>query len=417
MTDLVNPRQAYFSRLHPEITPSAARLQAMMAGTGFHELFGRAVSTEEFVEQLVEFKEIVGKIDVFEDAPVELKTTGSMPSDILSERASHAEQLAMYCVMVDKPIGHLLYYKRSAYGRSPGLRAFDLELRDASRIGQEMLRRRDLLRTALETGDGLALPRCEWHGRECAYAQVCHCDTAAPFDRIMSDATVGLRENTELAQRLRETIVARPDEERVRKVTVNDLVFPRKAAYELRGSGKRGDEEGAESRMASFERQGFEGVLKDAVWYGIPGACKRVQAPFGPIRASILLFREIPTLFRNNKRRDMIERHQLGAEVPHYLERLGFECALLGKAKGRLIVYYSAIPDDKFMVYDVWFKGLDEIRAEMERRLALLVAGEPPERLPPCQPAWMSRFCAYAPECGCGSQGRAVQEGLGMNVQ
>lgn len=96
--------------------------------------------------------------------------------------------------------------------------------------------------------------------------------------------------------------------------------------------------------MASIERQGFEAVLRDAVWYGIPGACTRAKAPFGPIRASIPVFREVPTLLRTNKRREMIERHQLGAEVPHYLERLGFECALLDKDRGRFIVYYSAIP-------------------------------------------------------------------------
>jgi hypothetical protein len=37
----------------------------MMAGTGFHETFGRSTSSEEYVEQLVEFREIVGRIDVF----------------------------------------------------------------------------------------------------------------------------------------------------------------------------------------------------------------------------------------------------------------------------------------------------------------------------------------------------------------
>lgn len=56
VTDLLNPRQAYFSRTHPDIQPSPERQQYMLAGTGFHDAFGRTVSTEEFVEQLVEFK-------------------------------------------------------------------------------------------------------------------------------------------------------------------------------------------------------------------------------------------------------------------------------------------------------------------------------------------------------------------------
>src|SRR3989475_4412349 len=56
VTDLVNPRQAFFQRARPDIQPDPERKQAMLAGSGFHEVFGRAVSTEEFVEQFVEFR-------------------------------------------------------------------------------------------------------------------------------------------------------------------------------------------------------------------------------------------------------------------------------------------------------------------------------------------------------------------------
>src|SRR5439155_494933 len=79
VTDLVNLRQAFFQRARPDIQPDPERKQAMLAGTGFHEVFGRAVSTEEFVEQFVEFQGIVGKIDIYDDVPVELKTTASLP--------------------------------------------------------------------------------------------------------------------------------------------------------------------------------------------------------------------------------------------------------------------------------------------------------------------------------------------------
>ena len=67
VTDLVNPRQAFFRWTRPEIQPSPDRLQMMMSGTGFHNLFGQAISTEEFVEQFVEFEGIVGKIDIYEE--------------------------------------------------------------------------------------------------------------------------------------------------------------------------------------------------------------------------------------------------------------------------------------------------------------------------------------------------------------
>jgi hypothetical protein len=68
-----------------------------------------------------------------------------------------------------------------------------------------------------------------------------------------------------------------------------------------------------------------------------------------------------------------------------------------------LVVYYEAIPGDKFMVYDVAFRHLEAILEEADRRLALLEGGGPLEALPPC-PRWMSRFCQFSPGCGCGDE-------------
>ncbi len=411
VTDLVNPRQSYFARTNPEIQPSADRLQLMMAGTGFHELFGRAVAGEEFVEQLVEFEEVVGKIDIFEDTPLELKTTSSIPTDALVQRPGHVEQLAMYCVMVRKPAGHLVYYRRAEFGREPGLLAYDVEVSDADHITREMLRRRDVFRHALVTGDPTPLPRCEWHGRDCAYEAICGCDGAPAMARMVSDATVRLRQNPGLVEALRTRIDAVESQDDTRRTFLNDLVFPRKAAYRLTASGEAADDEDTETRMADLERRGFEDTLKDAIWYGTPGACKRVRVAFGPIRASVLLYKGIPTLLRTTRRREMIPRDRVVAEAPHYIDRIGFECALIGSDRGRIVVYYSSVPGDKFMVYDLWFKDLAGVTVEMQRRLQLLEAGAPPGELPACQPAWMSRFCKFASTCGCGSQ-EAVRQAM-----
>ena len=69
---------------------------------------------------------------------------------------------------------------------------------------------------------------------------------------------------------------------------------------------------------------------------------------------------------------------------------------------GRLILYYEKIPDDKFMVYDVAFHSRDAILGEAKRRLSLLESGAEHTALPSC-PAWMVRFCDFAPNCGCGN--------------
>jgi len=397
VTDLLNPRNAFFQRTRPDIVPSPERQQAMMAGTGFHEVLGRTISTEEFVEQLVEFEEIVGKIDIYEDLPLELKTTSSIPTDIIGRRTNNVEQLAMYCTMVGVPSGRLLYYRRAEWGRPPALRAYDLEFADLPRIRTEMMRRRDLLREALQRNDPADLPRCEWFGRDCDYSGICRCDLADALERMVGSETVQINENPDVADRLRQGLPAVPPP---RDLKLNDLVFPRKAAF--RRTGETPEEEAdPEDRMKVMQRRGFEEILKDAVWYGIPGASHWVQVTLGAIRGSILLFKDTPTILRVTGKWEMVDRRRLAEELPHYLDRLGFECALLERERGRLIVYYSGIPEDKFMVYDLWFKDLPAIRGEMERRLALLESGVPPQDMPACQPAWMQKFCSFKDSCRC----------------
>lgn len=178
----------------------------MLAGTGFHDAFGRTVSTEEFVEQLVEFRDIVGKIDVFENIPVELKTSSTIPADPIVARPAHVEQLAMYCTMVDRYRGYLLYYKRSEYGRPPDLKAYELEFSDLPSIAVEMGNRRDLLKEALDTRRPDKLLRCEWFGRNCDYGTICGCDKADPLVRIIKQETIRIQQNGDLAQRLIGTI-------------------------------------------------------------------------------------------------------------------------------------------------------------------------------------------------------------------
>jgi hypothetical protein len=405
VTDLINPRQAFFQRTHPEIRPSPDRLQLLLSGTGFHEVLGRAVSTEEFVEQFVEFQGVVGKIDIYEDTPTELKTTGSLPSDVLAERGSYVDQLGMYCTMTGVRHGRLVVYRRAAYGRPPALAAFDVAYRDLEAIAREMARRRDMLRHALEMRDPAGLPRCEWLARGCDYSELCGCADAAPAARIVPAAAVRLAENPDLARELGAQL-ARGGRPPV-GFRLNDLVFPRKAAYEHRPADPGEDEEdeaqdaGIEARLADLQRQGFWGALNEALRFGVPGAFARELVVLGSLKGWVATFQGIPTLLRSNRWPEMADRRELAERFPHYFDRLAFECALTRSERGRIIVYYEAIAGDKFMVYDVWWRDLAAIRAEAERRLALLEAGAPPGELPPCPP-WMAKFCKFAPGCGCG---------------
>ena len=48
----------------------------------------------------------------------------------------------------------------------------------------------------------------------------------------------------------------------------------------------------------------------------------------------------------------MVGRDYLVENFSHYFDRLAFECGLVGADRGRVVIYYEAIPGEKFMVYE-----------------------------------------------------------------
>ena len=414
VTDLVNPMQAFFRWTHPEIRPSPERLQVMMAGTGFHDVFGRVVSTEEFLEQLLEFEDIVGKVDIYEDVPVEVKTTSSIPDDIYAGRGSYFEQLGMYCTMAGRDTGRLFVYQRHSGDRSPDLKVYETRFLDMDKISEGMRTRRDLFRDALKREDPSGLPRCEWFRRGCDYSRVCGCAGADPMAPLVAREDVQITSKEDIADDLKRQLSSTPQSDS--GLRLNDLVFPRKAALRrAKTTEEDGEDEGdAESYLTDIQRQGFRYALYNALRYGSPGQFKGVPIRLGSVDARVQTHRDVPTILRTPPFKSMVERDRLPDTFPHYFDRLALECALTNIRRGRLILYYERIPGEKFMVYDVMFRNRDQILAEGSRRLELLESGASHLELPPC-PAWMAKLCEFAPDCGCGekspedaSQGREV---------
>ncbi|PYO97689.1 MAG: hypothetical protein DMD60_06045 [Gemmatimonadetes bacterium] len=405
VTDLVNLRQAFFRWTRPDIQPAPERLQLILSGTGFHELFGKLVSTEEYVEQFVEYNEIVGRIDIYDDVPTELKTTGFIPEDIHGERPGYVDQLGMYCAMTGRASGRLVVYKRARYGLAPTLKVFEIAYNDLESIAHEMIRRRDSLRKALDTLKASELPRCEWFELGCDYREICGCESAAPLGRLVGREGAQIVESQTLADSFDKYVRREPSLDPAFKL--NDLVFPRRTAFAHKATE---DDESVpvvdpaiEVQLARLERRGFSGALFGAIRFGIPGAFSRMPVQLRSLTGWVNTYRGTPTILRTSKFREMVERARLADGFPHYIDRLAFECALTGREFGRVVVYYEQLQGDKFMVYDVAFGGLDKIRAEADRRLQLLEAGADPKELPPC-PKWMSKFCDFAPACGCGGE-------------
>jgi hypothetical protein len=407
VTDLLNIKQAYFRRKYPEITPSLEKRQLMWAGTGFHKIFGSAVSSEEYLEQFVETEGIVGKIDIYEKIPVEVKTT-SMPletKDLLQNRPTYIEQLGMYCAMVNAHEGEIIIYQRLVEelpAASP-LVVYHVAFPDLEAIRKEMRRRRDLLVQALIDNDPSNLPVCPWLNRQCDYSQVCDCATSSvPALHEIADLAGEIYLDKTTCEQLLSNMAGAQTSQRF---TINDIVFPRKAYLDrLKLQATAPNEEVREDKgeyLRSMDERGFLDALRDSLRYGALGEAQRVPVKYAPLSDLVQIWQDLPTILRNPKFSSLVERERLSRTFPHYFLRLGFDCALTGNTKGRLLLYYVKVPkeDAKLMVYDVGFKNLNAVKAEALRRLELLEKATSPLELPKC-PSWLCTYCDYKAECG-----------------
>jgi hypothetical protein len=402
VTDLLNLKQAYFRRKYPEITPPLEKQQLMWAGTGFHKTFGSAVSSEEYLEQFVEAEGIVGKIDIYEKIPVEVKTTSTPvdTKDLLQYRPTYIEQLGMYCAMVNAHEGEIIIYQRLAEeSPSPSpLVVYHVTFPDLEAIREEMRRRRDLLVQALIANDPSNLPVCPWFNKQCDYSQVCDCaTTSVPASYKIAELAGEIYvDNTTCEQLLSKMAGAQPSQ----LFGINDIVFPRKAYFERLKLSEEVREE-KEEYLRSMDERGFIDALRDSLRYGAPGEAQRIPVKHAPLADLVQIWQNLPTILRDPKFSSLVERERLPRTFPHYFLRLGFDCALTENTKGRLLLYYVKVPkeDAKLMVYDVNFRNLNAIRDEALRRLELLEKATSPLQLPKC-PSWMCSYCDYRLECG-----------------
>lgn len=407
VTDLTNLKQAYFRRKYPEIVPPLEKQQLMWAGTGFHKTFGSAVSSEEYLEQFVEAEGVVGKVDIYDRIPVEVKTT-SRPVDaenLLQQRPTYVEQLGMYCAMVNAHDGEIIVYQRQVDDPSSAspLLVYHVTFPDLEAVRSEMRRRRDLLLEALTSNDPGNLPACIWFNRQCDYSRVCDCKTtsqqaaheiAALASEIYLDTTTSQQLLSKMAQ---------PHRSRVFRI--NDVVFPRKAFFERMKAREAAQAGGVSEEkgeyLRSMDERGFLDALRHSLRYGAPGEAQRIPVRHASLADLVQIWQNIPTILRDPKFSSLVERERLPRAFPHYFLRLAFECALTDHSRGRLLIYYVKVPkeDAKLMVYDVTFRNLDAIRAEALRRVDLLEKGRTALELPKC-PSWLCSYCDYRVECG-----------------
>jgi hypothetical protein len=407
VTDLVNLKQAYFRRKHPEIVPPLEKQQLMWAGTGFHRLFGLAVSSEEYLEQFVEAEGIVGKIDIYENIPVEVKTT-STPADVgdlLKHRPSYVEQLGIYCAMVNSSQGKIIIYQRRNAGESPQppLTTYHATFPDLEAVRDEIRRRRDLLIQALISNDPSSLPVCAWFHKGCDYSAVCDCrDSSVPVSYKIAELAGQIQVDDITCQQLLSKL-AMPQPSLL--FQINDIVFPRKAYFKhLKPPEIASAEELQQEReksLRSMDEKGFLDALRDSLRYGEPGEVKSIPVKDASLSDLVHIRQNLPVTIRDPKFHSLVERERLPEAFPHYFLRLGFDCALTDYSQGRLLLYYPRVPseDAKLMVYDVSFRNLGPLKTEALRRAELLQKATSLSQLPRC-PSWMCPYCEHESECG-----------------
>jgi hypothetical protein len=344
----------------------------------------------------------VGKIDIYEKIPVEVKTTSTPidTKDLLQYRPTYIEQLGMYCAMVNAHEGEIIIYQRQreeSPSTSP-LVVYHVTCPDLEAIREEMRRRRDLLVQALISNDPSNLPVCPWFNKQCDYSQVCDCaTTSVPASYEIAELAGEIYVDITTCEQLLSKMAGAQSSQLFR---INDIVFPRKAYFERLKLNEEVREE-KEEYLRSMDERGFIDALRDSLRYGAPGEAQRIPVQHAPLADLVQIWQNLPTILRDPKFSSLVERERLPRTFPHYFLRLGFDCALTNHAQGRLLVYYVKVPkeDAKLMVYDVTFRNLNAIKAEALRRVELLEKASAALQLPKC-PSWMCPYCDYRLECG-----------------
>jgi len=407
VTDLTSLKQAYFRRKHPDITPTLEKQQVMWSGTGFHELFGAAVSSEEYLEQFVELDGVVGKIDIFEDMPVEVKTTRRIAdeSDLARKRPSYIEQLGMYCAMTDVKEGRIVIYQREGDSGQPPLSVCHVRFSDLDAIKNEMRQRRELLENALASDDPSHLPACPWGEWGCDYASVCDCKTKrVKTTYAIRDQLASLDVDDVAARQFLDKLAAGSCGRASGRVRLNDIVFPRKT-YLSRVQrdiplDEEEQEQEARDQLASMEKWGMIGRVRDCLLYSPESESRRVPVSLESLSDMVLLHQGRPAVARLMQLNFIVQRERLPQMSGHFFTRLGFECALTDQHTGRMVLYYPRVTGDdaKLMVYDVSFKDVAALKAEAARRISLLETAQGVAELPMC-PQWMCRYCKDSHSC------------------
>lgn len=420
LTELVNPMQAFWTRMKPSTTRSTELAKKLAAGRSLQQIAGiwfRLLPDFVIEESVIDgvwvgIPGVIGRIDYRVGKSIfELKSKPEQVLDvetILDQFPQDLEQLAFYAALLPMEIeDHYLVFMTN---KSPYfLTVFNIKLKNIGAIRNLLKQRKRSLLTALETGDPKYLGRCRYFESGCEFreAHICDCDTR---EEIRTDI-------------LKKEIVITRDEvmeknlEKARKASKAfsmevfspwDLLYPRK--WFMRTV------KGIESPPLASDKQANRAALSRAIFDTIqlrPNRNELRDLKKSTLEAPV----RIPTWWI--KMRSSKGSVPTGELIPFiakvsggmprtlgwlpevYFAELGIFCGLLGKSRGAIFVIY---PDADFeiLAYIINFRDYYEFSKVINKLIEDMFASKESELvngLPKC-PDYMCNGCIYAPSCG-----------------
>lgn len=203
VTELVNPAQSYWSRVHP-VSPSLDIKKKLAHGSKVHyisqywfsKLPGFRFSEASLVGDYVDIERVSGKVDYFvNNSIIELKTKSEgvdSVDKVINEYPHDLEQLLIYeSIYTERENTHYLVFTKEADSfKDRKIYAYKVKVNNEQVIRDFLIRRRDMLDEALRVRNTTDLPQCRYFSGECQYkeAGVCNCknlekESAGIFER------------------------------------------------------------------------------------------------------------------------------------------------------------------------------------------------------------------------------------------
>ena len=216
----------------------------------------------------------------------------------------------------------------------------------------------------------------------------------------MSENRLKIEDNEEYARKLTDIVRVWLDRPR-NGIHVSDLLFPRASYFNKISPQPLTDREVGYFIAGRGHHEIVESLNGDkrfrektVTWNGIEG--------------TIDFLDKVPTEIKTTRSQSTATPDKLSK---HYLDQLGYYCAMMDSNIGRLIIFYlgaretdpdgKRIMTPKFKVFDINYPDLEGIKKDMLSRKDLLVKAVETKdftSLPKC-PEWKCTDCKYRDKC------------------